>query len=53
MNECLMTPQHEKQIGYWVSEKGNGYEASHLVLGNVTMFTWSVNVTPTSTVLSV
>ena len=18
MNECLMTPQHEKQIGYWV-----------------------------------
>ena len=19
MNECLMTPQHEKQIGYWVS----------------------------------
>ena len=21
-NECLMTPQHEKQIGYWVSEKG-------------------------------
>ena len=23
MNECLTTPQHEKQIGYWVSEKGN------------------------------
>ena len=22
MNECLTTPQHEKQIGYWVSEKG-------------------------------
>ena len=22
MNECLMTPQHEKQIGYLVSEKG-------------------------------
>ena len=22
MNECLMTLQHEKQIGYWVSEKG-------------------------------
>ena len=21
INECLMTPQHEKQIGYWVSEK--------------------------------
>ena len=20
MNECLTTPQHEKQIGYWVSE---------------------------------
>ena len=20
MNECLMTPQHEKQIGYWVSD---------------------------------
>ena len=19
MNECLTTPQHEKQIGYWVS----------------------------------
>ena len=22
MNECLTTPQHENQIGYWVSEKG-------------------------------
>ena len=22
MNECLTTPQHEIQIGYWVSEKG-------------------------------
>ena len=22
MNECLTTPQHEKQIGYWVSGKG-------------------------------
>ena len=22
MNECLTTPQHEKQIGYWASEKG-------------------------------
>ena len=22
MNECLMTPKHEKQIGYRVSEKG-------------------------------
>ena len=22
MNECLTTPQHEKQIGYWVSEQG-------------------------------
>ena len=22
MNECLTTPQHEKQIGYWVSEEG-------------------------------
>ena len=22
MNECLMTPQHKKQIGNWVSEKG-------------------------------
>ena len=21
MKECLMTPQHEKQIDYWVSEK--------------------------------
>ena len=20
MNECLTTPQHEKQIGYWVSD---------------------------------
>ena len=20
MTECLTTPQHEKQIGYWVSE---------------------------------
>ena len=22
MNECLTTLQHEKQIGYWVSEQG-------------------------------
>ena len=22
MNECLTTPKDEKQIGYWVSEKG-------------------------------
>ena len=22
MNECLTTPKHKKQIGYWVSEKG-------------------------------
>ena len=22
MNECLTTHRHEKQIGYWVSEKG-------------------------------
>ena len=22
MNECLTTPQHEKQISYWVSERG-------------------------------
>ena len=22
MNECLTTPRHEKQIGYWVSKKG-------------------------------
>ena len=22
MNECLRTPQHKEQIGYWVSEKG-------------------------------
>ena len=22
MNECLTTLQHEKQIGYWASEKG-------------------------------
>ena len=21
MNECLTTPQHEKRIGYWVSDK--------------------------------
>ena len=20
MNECLMTPHHKKQIGYWVSQ---------------------------------
>ena len=25
MNECLTTPQHEKQIGYWVSEKDKSY----------------------------
>ena len=24
MNECLTTPHHKKQIGYWVSEKGKG-----------------------------
>ena len=24
MSEYLMTPQHKKQIGYWVSEKGKG-----------------------------
>ena len=22
MNECLTTPQHEQQIGYWLSEQG-------------------------------
>ena len=22
MHDCLMTPQQEKQIGYWVSENG-------------------------------
>ena len=22
MNECLTMPQHKRQIGYWVSEKG-------------------------------
>ena len=22
INGCLTTPQHEKQMGYWVSEKG-------------------------------
>ena len=26
MNECLTTPQHEKQIGYWVSEKSKRME---------------------------
>ena len=30
MNECLMIPQHEKQIDFWVSKKGkckwNGYQ---------------------------
>ena len=27
MNECLTTPQHEKQIGYnWVSEQGKMHE---------------------------
>ena len=36
MNECLMTPQHENQIGYWVSEKGKCmrrllYGGSHMV----------------------
>ena len=29
MNECLTTPQHEKQIGYWVSEKGK-YSRCHV-----------------------
>ena len=24
MNECLTTPQHEKEIGYWVSEEQKG-----------------------------
>ena len=26
MNEYLTTPQHKKQIGYWVSEKGKTHE---------------------------
>ena len=29
MNECLTTPQHEKHIGYWVSEKGWLYGVRH------------------------
>ena len=23
INECLTTPQHKKQIGYWVTEQGS------------------------------
>ena len=30
MNECLTTPQHEKQIGYWVSEKGKCMEKLYI-----------------------
>ena len=30
MNECLMTSQHEKLIGYWVSEKGNCDKVSQM-----------------------
>ena len=30
MNECLTTPQHEKQIGYWVSEKVVHHERTFL-----------------------
>ena len=29
MNECLMTPQYEKQFGYWVSEKGKLTKERH------------------------
>ena len=35
MNECLTTPQHEKQIGYWVSENGYGYMASDIWLRTI------------------
>ena len=32
MNECLTTPQHEKQIGYWVSEKGKCTVKGNIIL---------------------
>ena len=35
MNECLTTPQHKKQIGYWVSLEVNMY------LRNVNLKHWS------------
>ena len=30
MNECLMTPQNEKQNGYWVSEEGKQHGINDL-----------------------
>ena len=35
MNECLTTPQHEKQIGYWVSEKGKCMKSKGIIKHSV------------------
>ena len=48
MNECLTTPQHEKQIGYWVSEKEYNFNAQsncNLVYSKeyITIFSYILN----------
>ena len=35
MNEYLTTPQHEKQLGYWVSEKGKCMKLFRGMLVNI------------------
>ena len=46
MNECLTTPQHEKQIGYWVVNAWNVWgfyidiASLNLDILNVYMTTW-------------
>ena len=32
MSECLTTSQHEKQIGYWVSEKAEEWRFNDMLL---------------------
>ena len=44
MNECLTTPQHEKQIGYWVSE----INPHQLTIGLFNSVISGVHVTVTS-----
>ena len=46
MNECLTTPQHEKQIGYWVSEKGKCMKWSNLSKTHPILLIW---LPPTTT----
>ena len=37
MNECFTTPQHEKQIGYWVSEKGKCMKLKFVLINHSVM----------------